>query len=132
MTTHRPFVPIVLFYSFGILNYPLIHFPVQYLFLLTCGLLFLSLGFFLRENISRIFLLLSLSGLGALVVSNAQSLPADDIAKVAHYYHGALVQLKGVIVSDVNQGRFFRGHKTNFILQVESLQTPWGWKKKYY
>ena len=130
MTTHRPLLWITLFFCAGILISRYISPPFLFLCITAMLVSVLSAVFLNRKIISSVFLVISLIILGAISAENYTYLAQNHIYHVAKYYRGKPISLEGIIVSDVQKRRSFKGVKTTFELDVKRIKTKWGWKKK--
>jgi len=130
MTTHRPFLYITGFYSFGIALDHFARLPFGCLCLLIFIFLVAGVGISRKTFLSTVFLLLAITGLGMVYTQSRQGIDRDHVMHVAKYYYKKPVAVKGVIVSDVQQRAAVNGSKTTFTLDVREVQAPWEWQKK--
>lgn len=130
ITTHRPFLYIVGFYGLGIILNHFVQIPFGYFCLLGFSLLILSVGISKWSVASTLLLLLAITSLGAVYAQSRQCVDENHIMHVAKYYRKRPVQIKGVIVSDVQERKAINGSKMTFTLDVRQVRANWGWQKK--
>jgi len=130
MKARRPIGWIVLSYGLGIALSPFLKLSFSFLWFLTLLFLFLTVAFSKKPVIALIFILCVFTDLGLLHVQNRQSLDQEHIVYVARYYRKKPIEVKGIVISDVQERDFFKGKKTTFTLRVEQIKSPWGWRKK--
>jgi hypothetical protein len=128
--TRRPFVYITGFYSLGIVLNHLALFPFGYFCLLTFIFLVISAGISKRTFASTVFLMLAVTGLGAVYAQSRQCADKNHIMHVAKYYRKKPVKMKGVVVSDIQERKSANGFKTTFTLDVREVEAKWGWQEK--
>lgn len=125
----RPFVPITLFFTLGILASGLLK-PSFQPASIAASLLFLILGlaFSNRSKIFHINLYIALFFLGMCVYSNFNALPPGHISNFTED-EGRRVLVRGVIASDpIVDTAFYRTEKAAFLLSVYSIKAeggPW-------
>ena len=107
--THRPFVAITILFIIGIVLEKFLRFPFWWL----CGpsVVFLLLGLWLlnKNRISIVFLSVVFVLLGAIFVQNHLLLPKDHINRTKWYERKDYIEIKGVVVSDVQKRPYFKG-----------------------
>lgn len=130
MVTHRPMVGVVVCFGLGIFLEPHLKLSMSQQGMVALGFLFFSWLMAHRIKLSGLFLGFGLIFLGSVHAVNHGTLPQDHILKVAQFYRNKQTQLRGVIVSHVENRNTFYGQKTTFLLSVQELKTPWGWRPK--
>lgn len=139
ITTHRPFAYITGFFCLGI---TLDHF-VQVPFGVTClfVFVFLALSWGINRNaathcrdaphlILMIFLFFAITGIGAAYSQSRRCVKKNHIMHVAKYYRRKPVEVRGMIISDVEEREAFNGIKTTFTLNIHEVRAKWGWQKQ--
>lgn len=128
--THRPALWVCLCFIFGIILSPYIKIPFFILFGGAVVLLFLGWFMSRQKKISVVLLLMTFGVIGSMYRQNYETFPSDHISQIAYGYRKEPVAVEGLVVSDVEPRKFFKGRKTVFTLKVKRIKTKWGWKEK--
>ncbi len=110
-------VPMCVFFIFGIIAANFFNVPFLHLFILLILSLITSMFLIRKKILFLLFLSLTSFFLGACVLVNAKTLPANHIAGITPY-KGKSVWLKGIIIDEPLQKK----NKVVFTLFVKELQ----------
>ncbi len=129
MNTHRPMIVVFSSFALGILCSP----HIANVWIGTIGTALVTLGilsFVSSKKFTILFVAVFFLALGIIYVKSFCVVPKDHINHVVRYYRGKTAMLEGVIISDVEERKFFRGKKTIFTIEVKRIMAPWGWQNR--
>lgn len=128
--TRRPLLSLVLCFGAGILLQSIWNIPFRWTALGTLGMFGAACLFSYRILMAWVLLMFSFSGLGFLYATVRTVNTDNDISRVARYYYQKPFMVKGQIISDVEQRRFFNRQKKVFTFKIKQVKSPWGWKDR--
>ena len=119
--THRPFIGVVIAFCLGVFISLILTVNVK-MAALAAGLFFLISSLcFQNYRLSILLLCLSFVGIGALYTAAYRTLWNNDLITTGRYYSRSEVRVQGVVISDITEKQFFRGKKSTFELQVQTI-----------
>ena len=127
MKTHRPSFYLAIYFSLGILAAALL--PIG-LLPACCVLAVCLLCAAFKLPGARVFIVLSFVMLGFIYTKSYGHLSGDDIGRVSWKKSKAVIQIDGVIDSEVETRKLFKGVKTSFELAVDTVHTHNGQQRK--
>lgn len=125
----RPLLWVCTSFIFGIVINK--YFNISFLIFAFWAAACLLLSFLIRRSkLAAVFLLIALLCAGAMYSKNYETVSLNHISKLSYGYYSDLIQVEGMVVSDVEQRPFFKGKKTVFSLDVKRVKSKWGWKDR--
>ena len=119
--THRPFIGVVIAFGLGVFISLILTVNVKMAALAAGLFLLISSLCFQNYRLSILLLCLSFVGIGALYTAAYRTLWNNDLITTGRYYSRSEVRVQGVVISDITEKQFFRGKKSTFELQVQTI-----------
>jgi len=126
----RPMAAIALLFAAGIVAGKQNIFAIKYWGLLCVVLMMLAYVSRKSKVTSTVLILLVYFCCGGAYVTSSTTLHKKHVSHVAKYYRGKNLAIKGRVCSSISLRDSLGGKKTSFDLEVEQINTQWGWKKK--
>lgn len=123
MLRHCPFFVLVVCFGLGIAGQDWLRWPIGVLIFVSLILSLAALVFFRRPEVATVFLLMGFMAGGALYSFSYQKFPAHHIYYRVAPDRRSVVQVQGVVASELRKKEMFRGQKISFELDVRGLKT---------